>query len=141
MRVLSLLAIVVLAAGAGCGSEADSDAEPGTVEQPSTELEIAFWSQGKTSESGETWTLTCDPAGGTHPDPEDACRQLAAIDDPFAPPPTDEMCTEQYGGPEQAMITGTYRGAPVSYPLSRTNGCEIGRWENLRFLLPSGGNA
>ena len=51
------------------------------------------------------------------------------------------MCTEQYGGPEQAMITGTYRGEPVSYGLSRTNGCEIGRWESLRFLLPSGGNA
>ena len=132
MRIASLVAIVLLAAGAGCGSEADSDADSGTVEQPSTELKIAFWPQGRSAESGETWTLTCDPPGGTHPDPEDACRRLAAIDDPFARPPADEICTEQYGGPEQAMITGTYRGEPVSYALSRTN---------LRFLLPGSGNA
>ena len=39
------------------------------------------------------------------------------------------------------MITGTYRGAPVSYKLARTNGCEIDRYEKLSFLLPGGGNA
>ena len=41
------------------------------------ELTITFWPEGPDGESTEA-TLTCDPAGGTHPDPEAACAALAA---------------------------------------------------------------
>ena len=51
------------------------------------------------------------------------------------------MCTQQYGGPEQALISGTYRGEPVSYKLARTDGCEIDRYEQLSFLLPPGSSS
>lgn len=91
-----------------------------------------------------SWTLTCDPPGGSHPN---AAVAVAALDeilesgrDPFAPVPADMMCTQQYGGPETATITGTWRGRAVNASYKLTDGCEIGRWRRLRAVLtpPSG---
>jgi hypothetical protein len=138
MRLLTstapLVLLVLLAGVAGCGSEPDADSGSGAGEPGS--VEITFWPQGRAKGAAQKLTLSCDPPAGTHPNPADACERLAALDDPFAPPPTDEMCTELYGGPEEALITGTYRGTSVSYKLARTNGCEIDRYEKLSFLLP-----
>jgi hypothetical protein len=92
--------------------------------------------------SGErtTWTLTCDPAGGTHPNPEAACAVLAANGRTALPPkPKDVGCTQVYGGPETATIRGTWEGRPVRSSFRRTDGCEISRWDRLRDLLPPAG--
>ena len=87
-----------------------------------------------------TWTLTCDPPGGTHPDAAEACAALAAHGATALPPtPKDVACAEVYGGPERATITGTWQGKPVRSSLSRTDGCEIRRWDLLRGLLPPPG--
>jgi hypothetical protein len=90
-----------------------------------------------------TWTLTCadGQAGGTLPTAADACAQLAAVGpQALAEPAADRMCTEIYGGPQTATITGTFAGSPVDVALSRTNGCEIGRWDELSALVgPAGG--
>jgi hypothetical protein len=51
------------------------------------------------------------------------------------------MCTQIYGGPERATVTGTFRGERVSSTFSKTNGCEIGRWKALTGLLPATGGA
>jgi hypothetical protein len=87
-----------------------------------------------------TWTLTCDPPGGTHPDPDAACAALAAKGEAALPPKRkDVACTEVYGGPERATITGTWQGRQVRSSFSRTDGCEIRRWDLLRGLLPPAG--
>ncbi|MFZ0161562.1 MAG: SSI family serine proteinase inhibitor, partial [Kineosporiaceae bacterium] len=87
-----------------------------------------------------TWTLTCDPAGGTHPDPATACGVLGANGAKALPaPPATTACTEQYGGPQKAKITGTWRGRAVNAELSLENGCQITRWTALLGLLPPGG--
>ncbi len=65
-----------------------------------------------------SWTLTCDPPGGTHPDPEGACRAIAAARHPFEPVPADMHCTQVYGGPETAVISGTWQGRPIEASLS-----------------------
>ncbi len=49
-----------------------------------------------------TWTLTCDPVGGTHPDPEAACSALAEHRSALRPVPKNKMCAQVYGGPERA---------------------------------------
>ena len=87
-----------------------------------------------------TWTLTCNPTGGTHPDPDAACRALQAHGAAALPPVRkDVACTQIYGGPQKATISGTWQGRPVRSSFSRVNGCEISRWNLLRGLLPPGG--
>jgi hypothetical protein len=87
-----------------------------------------------------TWTLTCDPPGGTHPDPAAACRVLHAHGARALPPVRkDVACTQVYGGPQTATITGIWQGGRVGSSFSRINGCEISRWDLLRGLLPPGG--
>ena len=82
-----------------------------------------------------TWTLSCNPARGTLPDRTNACRRLLATRRPFRATPKDAACTQIYGGPALAYVRGTFRGAPVARWFNRKNGCEIERWERVRFLL------
>ena len=83
-----------------------------------------------------TDTLVCAPeADGTYPDPAAVCDQLEGMADPFAPLPTDRACTEQYGGPETAQVTGRWAGEDVDLALSRTDGCAIDQWTRLAPLL------
>lgn len=85
-----------------------------------------------------TWTLTCDPPGGDHPDAEAACAVLDTVPTPFAPVPAGTMCAQVYGGPETATITGTWRGERVDASYRRTDGCEIARWRRLGPVLGPG---
>ncbi len=88
----------------------------------------------------ETWTLTCDPPGGTHPDAEAACGALERVRrDPFAPVPAGMLCTQVYGGPQTATITGTWQGRSVHASYRRTDGCEIARWDAIADVLGPGG--
>jgi hypothetical protein len=88
------------------------------------------------------WTLSCDPAGGTHPQAAAACAQLAAAPgDPFAPTPKGMMCSMIFGGDQKATVTGTYRGRPVDTTFARTNGCEVARWQLVSQLLVVKGGA
>ena len=89
----------------------------------------------------QTWTLTCDPVGGTHPDAAAACAALAAVEDPFKPVDKNMACTEIYGGPQTATVEGTYRGTAVNASFNRTNGCEISRWDAIAPTLVSAGGA
>ena len=85
----------------------------------------------------EEYTLVCgDSAGGDHPDPARACAHVLRADDPFAPLPEDRVCTEQYGGPQTARVTGRWQGDPVDLELSREDGCAISQWDALGPLLP-----
>jgi hypothetical protein len=82
-------------------------------------------------------------AGSTLPDPQGA---LAAVqqygEDIFFPKPgPPKVCTQQYGGPQVAMVTGTYLGRRVDAVFSRTDGCEISRWKAMAPLLGSAGGA
>jgi hypothetical protein len=125
--VLAAIAASVLAfAGAG-------PAEAGT------DLRIQVWSQGRNGPPTRTFTLRCDPTGGNLRDAAGACRRLAALRNPFAPPRQDVACTQIYGGPQEALITGRYRGRRVSTLLSLRDGCEIERWQRLAFLTPGFG--
>lgn len=89
-----------------------------------------------------TSTLTCEPTGGDLPNAQQACEQLAAAGAAaFAPVPADTMCTQVYGGPQTATVTGTAGGAPVEATFSRVNGCEISRWDAVSALLGDLGGA
>ena len=90
--------------------------------------------------ASSTWRLTCDPAGGDHPDAEGACAALERSGEKALPPaPKDRACTMIYGGPQTATVRGSWRGTAVDASFDRTNGCEIARWEALVPLLPAAG--
>jgi hypothetical protein len=102
-------------AAAGDGGGEATEARPG----PAIELTITFWPEGPDGESVEA-TLTCDPAGGTHPDPESACAALAADSAALEPVPPD-VDDEQ-----------------VDAAFERSNGCELDRWDRFAAVLQIG---
>ncbi|MFF9427274.1 SSI family serine proteinase inhibitor [Streptomyces sp. NPDC014746] len=112
----------------------------GLFAPPSDALTVTIEKSGRPLADG-TYDLTCEGrAGGSHPDARDACTRLDQLAkdgaDPFRPVPEDQMCTQMYGGPALAHVTGTWQGREVDARFSRANGCEIARWENLEPLLP-----
>lgn len=133
-RGVRALAVLALSAAAlvACTSSSAADA--------STSLRVTFWEDGEGAPD-RVWTLRCNPARGTLPRPARACARLAAGGVAlFAPTPKNVACTEIYGGPQRARVVGTVRGKQVWAGVTRTNGCEIERWQRLSpWLLPPGG--
>jgi hypothetical protein len=124
------LAVAVLAVAASAGGA-------GAADLPRIALSISVWPKGTTAgERLRSWTLRCSPLGGTLPQARQACRRLAAARRPFAPVPREALCGAIYGGPAVALVRGTYRGRRVWTRFVRDNGCEIARWDRVRFLFP-----
>jgi hypothetical protein len=80
-------------------------------------------------------TLTCEPTGGTLAHPVAACAKLATLRAPFAPVRKGTLCSDIYGGPNVARVTGTFRGRRAWAVFRRRNGCEIARWNAVSFLF------
>ena len=66
--------------------------------------------------------------GGAQPCERSQLDKLAVATQP--PDPT-RACTEVYGGPEEAHVTGTLEGEPVDVTIDRSNGCGIADYEAL----------
>lgn len=105
-----------------------------------TTLTITFWRDSARPAERVAWTLRCSPPAGTLPGPARACRGLAAAGRAaFRPVPKNAACTAVYGGPQKALVRGVVAGARIWTVVTRVDGCEIARWERLRFVLPPGG--
>ncbi|CAL9492220.1 subtilase-type protease inhibitor [Nocardiopsis dassonvillei] len=123
----------------GDGTDAPQEA-PG--EGSSTELTIERSlgdDEGPTPQSGfeeGTWTLTCAPAGGDHPDPESACAEIEEVGtEPFLLDTSDMMCTMQIGGPEVVRVTGSIDGTEIDTEFNKRNGCEIERFAEVEEVI------
>ncbi len=105
-----------------------------------THLTVIVSGTGDPAADG-SYELECEPAGGSHPVAQQACERLAQLPgestDPFSPVSRNAMCTQQFGGSATARITGSWRGRSIDAAFDRTNGCEIGRWNSLRPVLPN----
>jgi hypothetical protein len=101
-----------------------------------TDLRIVVWPNGPGDGGRRVFSLRCGPAGGTLPRTAAACQRLAALERPFAPVPKDTACTEIFGGPQVGRVTGTFQRRRVWATFRRTDGCEIARWNRVRFLFP-----
>ncbi|GAA1775667.1 hypothetical protein GCM10009712_24470 [Pseudarthrobacter sulfonivorans] len=75
--------------------------------------------------------------GSTLPAPDAALEAVERFgEDIFFPKPgPPKLCTQQYGGPQVAEVTGTFHGRQVRAVFRRTDGCEIARWNALSALL------
>ncbi|MFD2079217.1 Subtilisin inhibitor-like [Actinopolymorpha cephalotaxi] len=112
-------------------SSSDNSSEKPT-ENP-TRLTVTVWDSP--GAEPRTFELTEAPPAGTHPRPEAAVAAIEAARRPFEPVPRDAMCTQIYGGPQRAVIEGTWRGQRVQASYDKKNGCEIARWKALAAVL------
>ena len=109
---------------------------PATASAGLIALKIEF--QTNAGSKPRVLTLRCaEKATGTVRNPAVACARLQRLGPAaFRPTPPNTACTEISGGPSTARITGLFQGFPLWVRLSRTNGCEIARWQRVAFLLP-----
>lgn len=120
-------------------NEAPEEEENGSAEVDLVIVQSLSDEDGLTAEEGfeeGEWTLTCDPAGGDHPDPEAACAEIEDIGvEPFTMDTTDMMCTMEIGGPEVVQVTGTVNGTEIDTEFNKQNGCEIDRFEQAGSVI------
>ena len=139
--VLALL--VSMAALSGCGDDDEEPAAAQTASTPSVgaiELSIRH-DDGRGNR--ETGTLACDGsaprAGGfltRRSTASELCAKARSIKQLLTTQPDKgRACTQIYGGPETAHITGTIDGVRVDRRFSRTNGCEIDDFNRAGELL------
>ncbi|MFD9600239.1 subtilase-type protease inhibitor [Streptomyces sp. NBC_01224] len=147
LRRLALTVVVSLAALSAAAPGATAATAPLPLPLPllhaddaRTRLMVTVSGTGDPAAEG-VFELKCGPAGGSHPAAQQACDRLDELAaegaDPFAPVPGDAMCTQQFGGPATARVTGTWRGRSIDTAFERTNGCAISRWNGLRPVLPN----
>jgi hypothetical protein len=114
MRRLGRLlpALLVAAALGACGDDEERPAEPADA----TELRVEV-----TDAASQPIRMTLRCSGEC----DVAALQKALAKDP------DQACTQQYGGPERAHVTGTVAGRAVDVTLDRADGCGIAAYEAL----------
>jgi hypothetical protein len=99
------------------------------------------------AEPALNYTLVCQngapAAESKHPAAEAACAALKNNAGLLSPSTkgTAQACTEQYGGPQQATVTGIVDETPVDVTFARTNGCEISAWNAAQEILGVAGGA
>ena len=74
-----------------------------------------------------TTELDCTVRGGV-------CDAVVALLPRLATDP-GEVCTQIYGGPERRVVMGTEAGRRVSVEVTRTDGCQIARYDLLGDAL------
>jgi hypothetical protein len=129
-RIAGAVATALVLAAAGAGSAAGS---------AGTDLRIVLWPKGAGAGHARQLTLRCAPAGGTLPNPTGACRRLASVTAPFAPVPSNAVCTQVYAGPQVAVVSGEFRGRRIWARFARNDSCQAARWNRVSFLLPGAG--
>jgi hypothetical protein len=99
----------------------------------------ALWLATTSQDGFQSAILTCQPPGGTHPQPWRACAEITEADgnlDELSGLP-DLVCTTQYK-PVTAMAYGTWQGQPVTYTHTFGNACELKRSTYPVFALTGG---
>lgn len=124
----------------GC---ADDGVSSGPVPDPSpldeTKVELSIFIRANGIAESAHYTLNCSGSAAAktseHPQPSEACELLAKSPQILDPAPANQMCTEQYGGPATALVTGTRDGKAVNREFNLKNGCGISDWNNALPLL------
>lgn len=133
IRALALfLSILGLVLATGCGDEDSEPTSGGPFDEGDAALTVTLDPDGPDGPEGkETEEVSCEEISD-----DDACLAIADLEaSDFAPPPTDQPCTEQFGGPDIATIEGEIDGEDIDAELSRANGCEIERFDTAVPLL------
>lgn len=163
-----LFTIMLALVAAACGDSSDTPgaADPAPPTEPTLPTDGGDAAGTRPADGVDAYAIADLTVTVTHPEADDVTYRLsclgdtATIDDPTVGvdaaaactalldqgvlirlvegPPADQVCTEQYGGPDLAVITGTLGGEDVNATVDRTNGCGIFDWDDLLAdILPS----
>jgi hypothetical protein len=140
-RFAATAALVLLAAAplGACG-EADEPAARQTTTGGAIELTVQY---DDGSGHKTTGTLSCRGterrAGGAldgRASPAELCAQARGNAELLtSKPDRRRACTQVYGGPETALVTGAIDGDKVERRFTRTNGCELADFTRAAGLL------
>ncbi len=119
-------------------NSSDSAIPDGTVD-----LKVSI--KPKAEAEAKEYVLACSDnavdSASTLPNAAGACTRVLELGTDFflAKPDPNKMCTQQYGGPETAEVTGTINGQKISASFSQVDGCEIARWNAVQPIVGTGG--
>jgi hypothetical protein len=127
------------AGAAGANGAPDAPAAAAQAGRPSVRLTVVFT---RGDGARHVAHLRCSPtrstadgflrsSGGAR-----ACARARRIRTLLTTPPRTRACTQIYGGPERATVTGRIGTRRVARRFSRTNGCQIADWTAAQPLLP-----
>jgi hypothetical protein len=142
-RALGLGLVLAAAALGGCGEDDEPPARPGATTTTSAgEIELKVESDNGAGER-KTGELVCRDGEIRASGDLYAGRPAAALcstareltDLLTTQPDKGRMCTQIYGGPETARVTGTINGKKVDRRFARTNGCDIADFTAAAALL------
>lgn len=115
------------------GSVPPGPGDPGPVAEPGDAIEIDI--SGSLRCDGNTSTGT----GMYEANATQLCLELsgrrAVFDKIAATQSGPTVCSEVYGGPQHASITGSIDGVPIDLDVTRKDGCGIESWQRLEWLL------
>lgn len=103
--------------------------------------ELAIMVKPSNSEPATHYALACEDGAPTdesqHPSAAKACEVLKNNPGVLIPQPPskDVVCTQQYGGPQTATVTGVVDGVPVDILFALRDGCEINQWNAAESIL------
>ena len=143
-RGLAIALCLSVAALGGCGDADDEPAAPTTTSTPGGAIELSIRYDDGAGKPA-TAILTCrgnvQRAGGFlngKAPVGELCatarsRSIRAL--LTSPPDRQRVCTEIYGGPETARVTGSLDVTKVDRRFTRTNGCEIADFARAAAVL------
>jgi hypothetical protein len=136
MRNMALMPILALIA-VGCGDPSGDSTPAGGGSEEVDTLKIEVRPRADAEPLTATLRCTTPPeATGFISDAEKACETVRATKHVLIHgPPDNVMCTEIYGGPQRARITGTVDKQRVDLEVTREDGCAIALWDELEPLL------
>lgn len=140
--ILGALLLGATAMFTGCaddGGPGGPPSAPSSSQAPTADLQISIRANG-TDESARYHLLCNGPLAleqSEHPRAAAACALLDASPQILVPPAANatRMCTQQYGGPAIAQVTGTLDGRAVDRGFDLRDGCGISDWAAALALL------
>jgi hypothetical protein len=126
---------------AACGSAAapastpnSGGGSPSGTTTAAAKVSLTVAVTGGQNSKAEHWTLRCEPAGGTYPDPAAACAKLLQLKTIFSPPPAHIMCPMIMADARTYLVTGTFLGKRVHESIV-DGGCQLTRWSELNHVF------
>jgi hypothetical protein len=129
MAATRLISRTLLAATTVAGAALTPAAHAAPTAPAAPPHEVTFMNlsvQPEQARDARTAVLTCDPAGGTHPNAAAACQTLATANGDFQALPTahsNVVCPQIYK-PVVFTARGTWHDKPVQFQKKFANACQ-----------------